>query len=82
MSGFPVALGPVGYPLPACYSVGCYPIIYLDKHDHLLCPKCANDPECELGPAVLGDVHWEGEPLECDACGECVESAYGPTEGK
>lgn len=77
MTGFPVALGPVGYPLPAFSSLGGYPIFYLDAHNHVLCASCCNDPECELGPAVLCDVHYEGTPLECEGCGEAIESAYG-----
>ncbi len=80
MAGMTVALGPVGYPLAKFTSVGCYPLFYLDKRNNVMCADCANDPECELGPAVLADVHWEGGPLECDACGAQIESAYGPTE--
>jgi hypothetical protein len=75
-----VALGPVGYPLPSHAWPGGYPLVYLDTRDRCLCPACANDPECELGPAAVCDVYWEGEPLECDACGEEIESAYGPVE--
>jgi hypothetical protein len=79
MAGFPVALGPVGYPLPA-YADGGYPILYLDSKDRVLCAACCNDPECEYGPAVLADVNWEGAPLDCDGCGEEIESAYGDLE--
>ncbi len=75
-----VPLGPVGYPLPSHAWPGSYPIFYLDWKDHVLCPQCANDPECELGPVAWADVHWEGEPLECEACGSEVESAYGAPE--
>lgn len=78
MAGFAVALGPVGYPLPKYTSLGSYPILYLDSRDRALCADCCNDPECELGPAVLCDVHWEGEAIECEACGYEIESAYGP----
>lgn len=79
MPGFPVALGPVGYPLPA-YADGGYPIFYLDLKDRVLCANCCNDPECEYGPAVLADIHYEGAPLDCDGCGEEIESAYGDPE--
>ena len=78
MAGYPVPLGPVGYPLPAYTSLGSYPIIYLDKRDRCLCADCANDPECEIGPAVLCDVLWEGDPVECEGCGGEIETAYGP----
>lgn len=78
MFGRRVPLGPVGYPLPSHESG--YPLVYLDKKDRTLCATCCNDPACELGPAVLYDVYQEGEPLECEACGSEIASAYGPTE--
>lgn len=56
-------------------SVGCYPLAYLN-HDRCLCAPCASvegcaDQDCE--------VNWERE-LECEECGEPIESAYGSRE--
>lgn len=80
MAGFPVPLGPVGYPLQAYTSIGCYPIYYVTRRNECLCAACANNPECDYGPAVLCDVHYEGEPIECAACLADIESAYGPAD--
>lgn len=42
---------------------------------------CANISQCAEHDAqwciVASDVHWEGEAIECDHCGNVVESAYG-----
>lgn len=54
--------------------------MYLDKLGRCLCPACANDPECEVGPAVRTGVHWEGAVIECEGCGGGIESAYGSPE--
>lgn len=77
MTGFPVPLGPVGYPLPACADGG-YPLLYLTERGECLCCECANNPEAFVGPAVTADCFWEGNPLECDECGDSVFSYYGP----
>lgn len=72
------ALRPDGT-LPAYTSVGSYPLVYLTKRDDVLCAKCATEAlRADEEPPVLGDVHWEGEPLECAECGAAIESAYGP----
>jgi hypothetical protein len=80
MAGYPVPLGPVGYPLPAHAWPGGYPILYLTAKDQCLCADCANNPEAYLGPAVVCDVFWEGSPLECEECGGEIASAYGDPE--
>jgi hypothetical protein len=36
----------------------------------------------DAGPDLTQFIHWEGEPLECDRCGEALESEYGPVEEK
>jgi hypothetical protein len=74
-----IPLGPVGYPLPK-YADGGYPIVYLDDHDRVLCPDCANDPDCSYGPAVIADIHWEGIPMACEGCIADIASAYGPVD--
>jgi len=69
--------------LPAFTSVGGYPLVYLAADGGCLCATCAtsdgqthddSDPQWHL---VGCDVHWEGEPLTCDHCGDDIESAYG-----
>lgn len=66
--------------LPAYAWPGGYPLIYLDKRDRVMCPACANLPKHErsnCGNPIGGDVYWEGPELECDECGEMIQSAYG-----
>lgn len=57
---------------------GGYPIIYLTARDEVLCAACATSQE--HGEPVNCGIHWEGDPVECDGCGEEIESAYGPIE--
>lgn len=54
-------------------SIGGYPLAYLRNHK-CVCAGCASLLGCK--PEDCG-VHWEGESLECDECGEPIESAYG-----
>jgi hypothetical protein len=78
--------------LPARVDGG-YPVIYYAEDGGELCAGCANgkngslaaDPEVQGDPqwTVMGaDIHYEGEPRQCDHCGADVESAYGPVEGE
>lgn len=65
-------------PLPAYTSVGCYPIFYLRaRSGTTYCHICART---EGLTEKNGHVHWEGRPLECDTCGQDIESAYGDPE--
>lgn len=77
--------------LPAYAWPGGYPLYYLTADNGCLCPDCANgkngseaheDNEDKSWRLVACDVHYEGEPITCDHCGEQVESAYGPIEGE
>jgi hypothetical protein len=61
--------------LPAYAWPGGYPIYYLTGDGLTVCPECANADTSD--PAVAGDVHWEGEPMQCDDCNADIESAYG-----
>lgn len=65
---------------------GCYPILYITEGGEWLCADCATR-EMKLwqvgesdDPPITCDAHWEGEPMNCDACGKEIESAYGPVE--
>ena len=76
-----------GERLPAYTSLGGYPLYYLTVSGDVLCPACANSPEAREAEAwdkewrvTAVDIHYEGEPLECQGCGNTVESAYGPVE--
>jgi hypothetical protein len=72
--------------LPAYGWPGGYPIFYVTADGGVLCPECGNgrngseasentdDAQWRL---VGGDVHWEGEPLQCEHCNASIESAYG-----
>lgn len=71
--------------LPAYAWPGGYPIYYLDGHNSLLCPDCANKclaDEVEKFRPVACDVHYEGANLTCDDCGAEIESAYGDPEAE
>ena len=62
---------------------GGYPIFYLDKHDNVLCPACANEHEPgEDDAPVHADVNWEDPSLYCDECSERIESAYAEDEAE
>ena len=86
MTCAPLDLTPYRYPggttLRCCTDVGCYPLFYLDAEDACLCAACATTQasESDAAPIVAADVHWEGEPIECDECGTEIASAYGPVE--
>ena len=68
-----------------------YPIIALVSEyrgEQVWCPCCANLVAWEVSEnehpvmhvLTAFDVHWEGEPLECERCGIEIESAYGPVD--
>ncbi len=63
--------------LPAYASPGGYPIVYTGDAG-CYCPTCANDTGKCLALLDYG-VHWEGDPIACEECGEEIASAYGPT---
>ncbi len=76
---------------PAFTSLGCYPVLYLDSEDNVLCADCVRRevPDmCGLSRhhaphkpyTPRGDVYWEGPPMSCDECGDAIESAYGDPE--
>lgn len=66
--------------LPAFSSYGGYPIFYLNNHNDILCPDCAND-HAEYDETIIDyDVNWEDDSLYCDHCSGRIESAYGEEE--
>lgn len=75
-----------GWGYPSFAWPGGYPLYYITANGGVICPDCANgkngseagdanpDPQWRL---VVVDVHYEGEPMACDHCGDEIESAYG-----
>lgn len=58
-------------------DVGRYPIFYVTNNGDCLCPACALTAE-RIGddPVVACDANWEDPSLNCDDCGDRIESAY------
>lgn len=67
---------------------GGYPRVLVMADGGALCHKCARgnyrviSEETRAGRGadwvvVACEIHWEGEPVDCDHCGACIESAYG-----
>jgi hypothetical protein len=73
--------------LPAYAWPGGYPVVYMEKDNGILCPKCANeynadrDNEDQLQP-VAYFIHYEGPAEQCERCNAEIESAYGEVEGE
>jgi len=59
-----------------CARMGGYPLVYIERDDTTLCPRCA----MVVQHKVSSFIHWEGEPIECERCGKAIESAYGVPE--
>ena len=62
--------------LPACAWPGGYPMLYLDKEDNVLCPKCANRGVDQSQEVTAYDVNYEDPSCYCNDCGDRIESAY------
>ncbi len=60
--------------LVACVYPGGYPVYYYDREQNVFCADCAEQHEEEILGAT---IYWEGPDVECDNCGEFIESAYG-----
>ena len=66
-------------------SVGSYPLFYLTTDDQPICPQCVEDnfPAIlarEPGWELMRHVNWENPHLDCEHCGERIESAYAEDE--
>lgn len=61
---------------------GGYPIFYVNAVNEVQCANCANldDEENRENPVTAADINWEDEALQCDGCGNWIESAYGRDE--
>lgn len=64
-------------------SVGCYPLLYLDGENSVLCAACATktltDSIEKFRPVAVGP-NYEDPSLFCDDCNERIESAYAEDE--
>ena len=66
---------------------GGYPLYYLDSENSVLCPECARVADMgeereslpQFAPVAYG-INWEDASLDCDECGERIESAYADDE--
>lgn len=67
---------------PACTEAGLYPIKYVYEGE-VYCPMCARNLYLEnlrLQDKIIGRIYWEGPVLQCNCCGDEIESAYGDPE--
>lgn len=66
---------------------GGYPMYYVTKNRGVLCPDCANLPECTQATdldcredrqwlIVAANVNYEDNDMYCDHCGKQIEQAY------
>jgi hypothetical protein len=62
--------------LPTYTSIGCYPLFYLNNHNDVLCPDCANEHEDFDETITAYDANREDASLYCDHCSKRIESAY------
>jgi len=51
-----------------------YPLILIPKDGEVICQDCANKSKQKC---FEGDIYYEGNDIECDECGQMIESAYG-----
>ena len=56
---------------------GPYPIILIPKDSEVICQDCANKSKQKC---FEGDIYYEGSDIECDECGQMIQSAYGDTD--
>ena len=64
---------------------GCYPLFAITSDGAALCKHCCSTEREAIGTTtgtdgwnVLAlDVNWEDPDLNCDNCGQAIESAYG-----
>ena len=62
--------------LPAYAWPGGYPMFYVNNHNDVLCPDCANKTDEFDEELVNYDANWEDPSLYCDHCSKRIESAY------
>lgn len=77
------------YPVCSTYKLANYadggtPLVYLTERDECLCADCATKQATRRDNSggngyriVAVHPHYEGAPIDCDACNVQIESAYG-----
>lgn len=53
---------------------GCYPLVYLEDDNSIVCPACANAGKATDIISVY--PNFEDTEMYCDYCGERIEAAY------
>lgn len=54
-----------------------------DRSENVCCPDCATDTDQWPDIIITGqDIHYEGEPLQCEYCNKEIESAYGDPDAE
>ena len=61
---------------------GCYTVIFFDKHENILCGKCAMADFMENHETLISDIYYEGPTIQCEECGKEIESSYGEVENE
>lgn len=72
--------GPFAWP-------GGYPLFFICDDGGIICPKCAKTERRNILESIVHgnardwrvrgvDVNWEDSHMECEHCGEHIESAY------
>lgn len=68
---------------PAATKAGGYPMIYHTDFGNMVCACCAKKLENDACETVEDfQVYWEGSAIQCDECGEMMESAYGDPDSE
>lgn len=63
----------------AAYSP--YPLIFVNMQGEVICEGCAREMDFRtLQAGFVWDVFYEGASIQCDSCGEEIDSAYGDPE--
>jgi len=56
---------------------GPYPLILIPEDGKIIYQECANESKQKC---FEGDIYYEGSNIECNNCGQMIQSAYGEVE--
>lgn len=62
--------------LPSYTDLGGYPLFYVNNHNNVLCPACANRHKEYDETIVDYDINYEDAMLMCDQCNQWIDPAY------
>ena len=60
-------------PNTSIIPLGMYPLILIPTDGKVICQDCANKSKQKC---FEGDIYYEGPDIECDECGQIIQSAY------